>query len=239
MFYKNFYAHEVPLIVTEGKTDVRYLKAALMKLYTQYPSLIEKDDTGRFIFKIKFFQRSKRWKYFFGMSLDGGDAMKVLYRYFTGKKGAKDYFSYFQRITGRRQLSPVVLLYDNEIESKKPLKAFLNEDAGITELQKQELKNNLQLRLLPDSTLFLLITPLTAGKAECEIEDLFAPDLLGLTLDGKTFSRKDKPNKDKHYGKEIFSEYVLTNYQSIDFQGFIPLLDALNCIVENCKSSTT
>lgn len=38
MFYKNFYAHEVPLIVTEGKTDVRYLKAALMKLYTQYPS---------------------------------------------------------------------------------------------------------------------------------------------------------------------------------------------------------
>lgn len=239
MFYKNFYAHEVPLIVTEGKTDVRYLKAALMKLYTQYPSLIEKDDTGRFIFKIKFFQRSKRWKYFFGMSLDGGDAMKVLYRYFTGKKGAKDYFSYFQRITGRRQLSPVILLYDNEIESKKPLKAFLNEDAGITELQKQELKNNLQLRLLPDSTLFLLITPLTAGKAECEIEDLFAPDLLGLTLDGKTFSRKDKPNKDKHYGKEIFSEYVLTNYQSIDFQGFIPLLDALNSIVENCKSSTT
>lgn len=239
MFYKNFYAHEVPLIVTEGKTDVRYLKAALMKLYTQYPSLIEKDDTGRFIFKIKFFQRSKRWKYFFGMSLDGGDAMKVLYRYFTGKKGAKDYFSYFQRITGRRQLSPVILLYDNEIESKKPLKAFLNEDAGITELQKQELKNNLQLRLLPDSTLFLLIIPLTAGKAECEIEDLFALDLLGLTLDGKTFSRKDKPNKGKHYGKEIFSEYVLTNYQSIDFQGFIPLLDALNSIVENCKSSTT
>ena len=173
------------------------------------------------------------------MSLDGGDAMKVLYRYFTGKKGAKDYFSYFQRITGRRQLSPVILLYDNETENKKPLKAFLNEDAGITELQKQELKNNLQLRLLPDSTLFLLITPLTAGKAECEIEDLFAPDLLELTLDGKTFSRKDKPNKDKHYGKEIFSEYVLTNYQSIDFQGFIPLLDALNSIVENCKSSTT
>ena len=119
------------------------------------------------------------------MSLDGGDAMKVLYRYFTGKKGAKDYFSYFQRITGRRQLSPVILLYDNETENKKPLKAFLNEDAGITELQKQELKNNLQLRLLPDSTLFLLITPLTAGKAECEIEDLFAPDLLELTLDGK------------------------------------------------------
>ena len=90
MFYKNFYANEVPLIVTEGKTDVRYLKAALMKFYTKYPNLIEMDDTGKFIFKIRFFRRSKRWKYFFGISLDGGDAMKVLYRYFTGKKGAID-----------------------------------------------------------------------------------------------------------------------------------------------------
>ena len=210
-----------------------------MKFYTKYPSLIEKDDTGKFVFKIKFFQRSKRWKYFFGISLDGGDAMKVLYRYFTGKKGATDYFSYFRRITGREQLSPVVLLYDNETESKKPLKTFLGEDAGITEIQKQELKNNLLLKLLPDSTLFLLTNPLIAGKTECEIEDLFAPDLLGLVLGGKTFSRKDKPDKDKHYGKEIFSEYVLANYQSIDFQGFIPLLDALNSIVESCKTSIT
>lgn len=239
MFYKNFYAHEIPLIVTEGKTDVRYLKAALMKFYAQYPSLIEKDAMGKFVFKIKFFQRSKRWAYFFGMSLTGGDAMKVLYRYFTGKKGATDYFSYFQRITGREQLSPVVLLYDNETENKKPLKTFLSEDASITELQKQELKENLLLKLLPDSELFLLTNPLIAGTTECEIEDLFASDLLGLVLGGKTFSRKDKSNKDRHYGKEIFSEYVLAHYQSIDFQGFIPLLDKLNSIVESCKSSTT
>ena len=236
MFYKNFYANEVPLIVTEGKTDVRYLKAALMKFYTKYPNLIERDDTGKFIFKIRFFRRSKRWKYFFGISLDGGDAMKVLYRYFTGKKGATDYFAYFQRMSGRKQKSPVVLLYDNETESKRPLKTFLSEDAGITELQREELKDTLQLKLLPDSKLFLLTNPLVSGKVECEIEDLFSTDLLGLVLGGKTFSRKDNPDKDKHYGKEIFSEYVLTNYQSIDFQGFIPLLDALNSIVESSKT---
>lgn len=239
MFYKNFYANEVPLIVTEGKTDVRYLKAALMKFYTKYPNLIEMDDTGKFIFKIRFFRRSKRWKYFFGISLDGGDAMKVLYRYFTGKKGAIDYFTYFQRLSGREQKSPVILLYDNETESKRPLKTFLSEDAGITEVQRAELKDTLQLKLLPESKLFLLTNPLVSGKAECEIEDLFSTDLLGLVLGGKTFSRKDKPDKDKHYGKEIFSEYVLTNYQSIDFQGFIPLLDALNSIVESSNTSLT
>lgn len=239
MFYKNFYAHEAPLIVTEGKTDVRYLKAALMKFYTKYPSLIEKDDKGQFVFKIKFFRRSKRWKYFFGISLDGGDAMKVLYRYFTGKKGCADYFSYFRKLSGREQSSPVILLYDNETESKRPLKSFLSEDAGIAEAQKEDLKKNLLFNLLPDSKLFLLTNPLMPGKAECEIEDLFTADLLNLVLGGKTFSRKDKPDKDKHYGKEIFSEYVLANYQSIDFQGFIPLLDALNNIVESSKAVST
>lgn len=235
MFYKNFYANEVPLIVTEGKTDVRYLKAALMNLHTNYPNLIEKDDTGKFIFKIRFFRRSKRWKYFFGISLDGGDAMKVLYRYFTGKQGATDYFSYFQRISGREQKSPVILLYDNETESKRPLKAFLSEVSSITEVQRTELKETLRLRLLPRSKLFLLTNPLADGKAESEIEDLFSKDLLGLVLGGKTFSREDKLDKDKHYGKDIFSTYVLANYQSIDFRGFIPLLDALNSVVENEK----
>lgn len=236
MFYKNFYASEVPLIVTEGKTDVRYLKAALMKLYPKYPNLIEKDDAGKFIFKIKFFRRSKRWKYFFGISLDGGDAMRILYRYFTGKKGATNYFTYFQKICGHKQKSPVILLYDNEAESKRPLKAFLSEDASITEEQQTELKDTLQLKLLPESKLFLLTNPLVPGKTESEIEDLFSLELLGLKLGEKTFSRKEKSDQDKHYGKDIFSKYVLANYRSIDFQGFIPLLDALNSIVESSNT---
>lgn len=42
LFYKNFYANPKPLIVTEGKTDILYLKSALRKLYLQYPHLVEK-----------------------------------------------------------------------------------------------------------------------------------------------------------------------------------------------------
>lgn len=238
MFYKNFYAHEMPLIITEGQTDIHYIKAALMNLYAQYPSLIEKDDKGRFVLKIKFFQRSKRWRYFFDISSDGADAMKILYRYFTGKKGAMNYFSYFQRITCRRQLSPVIFLYDNETNRQKPLKSFLCEHDEITDQQKCELQKDFRLKLLPDSSLFLLTNPLIAGKSDCEIEDLFDPTLLETTLGGKTFSRKDEYNTDMHYGKKIFSEYVLANYRTIDFHGFIPLLNALNNIVESCKSST-
>ena len=38
-------------------------------------------------------------------------------------------------------------------------------------------------------------------------------------IDGKTFSRKDG-DRNKNYGKHIFSQYVLHNYKSINFKNF-------------------
>lgn len=55
LFYKYFFAHESPIIVTEGKTDIRYIKAALKNLYAEYPELIEKTEEGLFKFKVTFF----------------------------------------------------------------------------------------------------------------------------------------------------------------------------------------
>ena len=233
MFYKNFYAHDMPLIVTEGKTDIRYLKSALMKLYLRYPDLIQKNDSGQFIFKVRFFQRSKQWKYFFDVSLDGADSMKTLYHYFTGKKVTTNCFSYLNKISPDSQKSPVILLYDNETKSKRPLNHFLSEEIKPSETEKESFKQNLYLKLIPDSKLFLLTNPLVDKKMECEIEDLFSTELLNLKLGGKSFCRNDKINKNTQYGKDIFSKYVFSNYRSIDFDKFIPLLDALDDIVKN------
>lgn len=233
MFYKNFYAHDMPLILTEGKTDIRYLKAALMKLHLRYPDLIQRNDSGRFIFKVRFFQRSKQWKYFFDISLDGADSMKTLYHYFTGRKVTANYFSYLNKISSDGQKSPVILLYDNETETKRPLHHFLSEEIKPSDAEKEYFKQNLYLKLIPDSKLFLLTNPLVEEKIECEIEDLFSKDLLNLKLGGKSFCRNDKINRDTQYGKDVFSKYVFSNYHSIDFDKFIPLLDALDDIIKS------
>lgn len=52
------------MIVTEGKTDSKYIKAALKKLYKRYPELIEKIN-GNFIFKIDFLKHSNTAEYLF------------------------------------------------------------------------------------------------------------------------------------------------------------------------------
>lgn len=233
IFYRDFYANQIPLIITEGKTDICYLKAALMNLYDNYPSLIKKDSNGKFIFKIRFFRRTEKKKYFFGISLDGGDAMKIIYRHFTGKNNCPNLYSYFQKICPHKQQSPVILLYDNETISNKPLKVFLRELGNISEAEKSEIKTTLLCKLLPDSKLYLLTNPLVDCKEECEIEDLFDSKLLNIRLNGKSFSREDSFDNNIFYGKEKFSKYVLKNYQSIDFHRFIPLLNTINSIIES------
>lgn len=237
IFYKYLYAHTVPVIVTEGKTDIRYIKAALKSLYTKYPRLIQKDAEGNFIYNFSFFKRTKRWKFFFGISLDGADAMKILYHYHAGNgKKIPAYHSYFRQLSGLEQHNPVILLYDNESKSERPLKKFLGEGVHATAEQKATLKSDLHIRLIPDSKLFLVTPPLVGSKEECEIEDLFSDELLSLNLDGKTFCRKDKFDDSKYFGKEIFSQYVYENYQTIDFSRFIPLLDVIDTIIAEAES---
>ena len=130
----------------------------------------------------------------------------------------------------------VFFLYDNESKSERPLKKFLGEGVHATAEQKATLKSDLHIRLIPDSKLFLVTPPLVGSKEECEIEDLFTDELLSLNLDGKTFCRKDKFDDSKYFGKEIFSQYVYENYQTIDFSRFIPLLDVIDTIIAEAES---
>ena len=231
IFYKYLFANDKPLIVTEGKTDIRYIKAALKSLYARYPRLVQIGADGNFTYNFSFFRRTKRWKYFFGISLDGADAMKFLYRYHVGKNHVPEYLKYFRQLSGCEQHNPVILLYDNELEHKKPLKQFLAEEVHATEEQKTELKSHLQLHLIPDSKLYVVTNPLVDSKDECEIEDLFAEEVQNINLDGKTFCRKDSFDNSKFFGKDIFSKYILENYKQIDFSRFIPLLNAIDSII--------
>lgn len=233
LFYRYFFASEKPVIVTEGKTDVAYLKAALKNLHNDYPELITKHKDGHFEFKVTFLRKSKRLAYFLGLERDGADAMKVLYNYFSEKDKANcpNYLEKLTKLTGRAPKFPVVVVFDNEIQnSKKPLAGFMNH-IGATDTQKSDLQRDLRLKILPGGNLFLLTNPLVNGAKESEIEQLFDEKTLAHEMGGKTFCPKDKFDNTKHYGKEIFSKYIQANYRSIDFSGFKPMLDNMTRIV--------
>lgn len=231
LFYKHFIANKQMLLITEGKTDVLYIKAALKSLYKEYPKLITKDNNGKFHYHISFFSRSRHWKYFFGMSLDGADAMKSLYNYFVGNNGLKNLCDYFLEHQTEFSEYPTVLLFDNEKNTKRPLRGFISY-AELSELKKEQLEKENYVLLEPNCKLNLVSVPLPLGKNECELEDLFTDETLNIEINGRKFSRHDE-DPQKYYNKDIFSKYIFQNYTKIDFTGFKPLLNILNMLNES------
>ena len=226
LFYKYFFANSKPLVVTEGKTDIVYLRAALKNNYEDYPSLIEKNG-DKYTYKISFLRRTSRLRYFLNISLDGADTMKNIYNFFIGKNQFPNYLKYFMDKSNSMPKNPVVLVFDNEQKSKRPLREFL----GYIKLKKNESLNG-KLHLNIEKNLYLLTNPLVKGKSECEIEDLFEDSVLSNKIDGKSFSKENKFDINKYYGKSDFSRHVSSNYKKINFSNFKPMLYELEKIVK-------
>jgi RNA-directed DNA polymerase len=240
LFYKYFFANPKPLIVTEGKTDIAYLKSALKNLYIEYPNLITKNEDGTFEFKVSFLKKTKRLAYFLRIIQDGGNALKNIYDFYKDNKkrnkkdkSAPNYIRIFKDISKTLPKNPVILMFDNEIKSKgnKPIGDFLNH-AKLADNKVNILSTQYMVEVVDN--LYILTVPLVKEQSECDIEDLFDDITLKHKIGGKTFSRDGDSNYT--YGKEIFSKYIEQDYHNIDFNNFRSVLDNLDTIIQTYKN---
>lgn len=226
LFYKYFFRPSKPTIVTEGKTDVLHIKSALMKYYDKFPKLIEKNKDGKFEFKIYFLNKTNRLDYFLGISKDGADTMKNIWNFYTGKNNCDNIYEHIKSKAQNKSLNdinPVILLFDNEQRSDRPLKKFLNHTNNL--LNDKEVSKNLT------ANLFLQTIPLIKDVEECEIEDLYTKEVLEKTINGKKYSKNAESDPKKYFGKHILSIYVMKNYNNIDFSGFFELLKSIDSLI--------
>lgn len=218
LLYKYFYLNQRPMIVTEGKTDSIYIKAALKNLFKEYPKLIEKKE-GKFSFKISFFKRTNRMKYFFNIHHHGADTLINIYNFYTGSNNFPNYYKYLKAKSGEINQNPIFILFDNEQNKNgKPLQK-IKQNIGI----KDKIVGSRQIK----GNLYILTNPLVKGLAECEIEDLFDDAVLNVELNNKLFSREDKFDNKEFFGKKFFADYINRNYRKINFDSFRPLLDEM------------
>ncbi|RIN09014.1 retron Ec67 family RNA-directed DNA polymerase/endonuclease, partial [Staphylococcus warneri] len=178
LFYKYFYNNPQPLLATEGKTDIRYLKAALKNLYIEYPDLIEQQD-GKFVYKIGFLNRfnynakkMNRLHYFLNILPDGASALKNIYSYYNEQNSHyPNYVKLFKKLDDDKPLNPVILLYDNELANKKkPILNFCNH-IDMSENEKASLQSGSYFHI--SENLYLLTHQLINSAKENELEDLF------------------------------------------------------------------
>jgi hypothetical protein len=231
IFFKSFISNDKPVLVTEGETDIAYIKAALKKHYRAFPALVVKHDVNKFEFSLSFLRRTLRNEYFLSIVKDGADTIKNLYDLYAGKSGKPNLAEFFYKLSGSNPQQPVILMFDNElVNSKKPLRKFLSH-IRMNDNDIEILKNDLNIHLL--SNLYLFTNNLVKGFQECEIEDLFSDVTLSHEIDGKKFSRDSNADNTKFYSKSRFANFVSDNFEIIDFTGFLPYLTRINALVSS------
>ena len=214
LFYKHFFALQKPLIVCEGKTDITYIKSAILSLKDSYIQLFNHNDKS-VRYNISFLNLSNYFKRIFEMS--------------SGTSGIKQliiiYDKYIQLYKGEGIKYPVIIVLDND-EGSKEIKSTIIKKLNLSTVLEEKIYNICE-------NLFVIFAN---EKANTEIEDLFEDKILQIKIDGKSFNRKKEINTHTDYGKHIFAERIIKlNQKKINFNGFRPLLDKINVIIEDYK----
>jgi RNA-directed DNA polymerase len=215
LIFEYFYNAQIPVIICEGKTDNIYITQAIKGLATSYPGLATVSPTNAVSLKVRIFKYPETST---GRILElhggTGDLMHFIRRY-PGD---------IQKFKAPGLTQPVVVLVDND-DGKNTLNRVIKD---ITKQQPTWTAPFIHLA----ANLYVMPTPLIAGTTESAIEDFFSPQTLNTVHNGKTFSADSDADKNHHFGKAIFAEQVIKkNVQTIDFSGFIPVLNNLVAVI--------
>lgn len=209
LYYKWFHGLSSPLILTEGKTDRVYLKCALNRLKTTYPSLINSTATpGKNPYNLNFFQESSKMQYFLDISGGASDYKKFIERYIKN-------YSIYQKNPPKH---PVILVLDNDSGTTLIVNHLASKVSNCPK-NPADIKSASFTHIFHN--LYILLTPLLPGQAPSCMEDFFDAATLAVTIDGKTFNKHNDTDSASEYGKHIFSTRVIkANSSTVDFSRF-------------------
>lgn len=218
LYYRRFFSLDRPLIVTEGPTDIIYLKLALINriqaatgVKTAVPDL-----------PVSFLRITDKVRHLIGLG-DGSDLQK---------KVMEIYVDRMRSVGSRLAPHPVIFLGDNDDGANALMGAVRkrNKPPKKTDLRKVPF---MHFAL----NLYVALTPELSGKSST-IEDFLDPKCLQEKLGGKTFSpKKGKLDDTLHFGKVWLAERVVkANADKYDFSGFDPILDRIDEIIRHYQA---
>ncbi len=229
LYYRLFYGNDKPTIICEGKTDNVYLKSAINRLMTGYPTLANKtlnpkSHKTEYKLLIKILKYTKRTRFL--LQLYGGTSYL---NYFISK-----FDKQYEYYDAPKPQHPVIILLDNdsgfdciEKELKKVQPAIILPPP----LKKHDFRKADFIHVFHN--LYIVLTPMN-NQPKTMIEDLFDIATRQIQVDNKTFNPEKDFDKTKEYSKKIFAQKVVSTQKStINFDGFKPFLDRIVRAIEH------
>jgi len=211
LFYRYFANGGKPLIITEGESDILYIKAALLEAKATIPNLVEYKAGERNELLIDFFKFPNHAERTMGLAAGSGNLYLFLERYRNFLKRCN------KSILNRK----FVMLLDNDDGLKEITKRF-----------KKLFKKDVTVASVDAYTIFsdlaaVVKTPHPPVGMKSAIEDFLDPAALAVTLNGKTFSPDSNFDSSKHFGKIALATHIYDNRSSYDFKSMDPILDRM------------
>lgn len=223
LFYKYFVALEVPLIVTEGKTDPVYLRAAVRHRPEFHP-VLGKMKGASFIHAVSYFNYSGLAHEVLDLGGGGVGNLKSIpldyRRNLFPNKGCHRAFAH------KPMTQPVILVLDND-DGLGPVASTIKENFGVS----FSLRSTAPFYHVIEN-LYVVKTPEVGSGHMSSIEDFLPKEWRNKQLNGKIFH--PKPDITKQYGKEVLANSVIKpNADKIDFSGFDPLLKRIVAVIND------
>ena len=227
IFYKHFVAPSAPLIITEGSTDIIYLKSAIRALSARLPLLVTKQN-NKFDWQINFLKPLKSITEILGLKFAKGTGVQKVFI----KKYEEDLKNYKQNPTMKH---PVIILCDNDQGAQYVFKVAqqmaserASKIAGKEVVVNINTNTNRKFYRLSKSLYLVKITNGRPPNQERAIEALFSNRLLNIKVGGKSFAGKNNFK----LGKEVFAqEVVLKKAKNNDFVKFVALLNRIQAVI--------
>ena len=224
LFYRLFYSNDFPTILTEGKTDNVYLKAAIAKLAVFFPKLAsEKSAISPYKLLVRFVNYSERTRYLLEL-YGGADYLKDF---------VINYQQHFKCYSAPKPSNPVIIFVDND-DGPKDLISYVNKivdknvfPTGVTDIRSSDFVHIFH-------NLYMVLTPQVNEGTKTDIEYFFKDkDRLRLHK-GKSFNTVLNRDLKKDLSKEAFSTHIVhANKHDIDFSEFKSLLERLVKIIDH------
>ncbi len=222
LFYKHFVAANCPVLVTEGPSDIIYLRIGLRARGEFFPRLCPNKNNSKFGFRF----------------LNPSETLKELLDLGNGTSGIGkligSYKARLKKFEHKPLLSPVILIVDNDKGAKSvfdPANKMLNDidpEASKISLDSEDSWHYL------GENLYLIKIPHGGAKASRVIEDLLPSEWLETELNGKKFDPK-KPHGDHNaFSKIAFAKGVIrANAAQIDFTKFDQLFTLIDSAIQH------
>ncbi|MEQ1512436.1 MAG: retron Ec67 family RNA-directed DNA polymerase/endonuclease [Lysobacteraceae bacterium] len=211
LHYKHFVALDRPLVVTEGKTDQIYLRAAIEKLTKFHPELGSISAEGKFTLSVKLMNFTSTVHDVLQLGGGAGDIKHLI----------TQYEQILKRFKHAPLMQPVILVIDNDDGANDIFTVAKKFAPAINHASTDDF-------YILHKNLYLIKTPSLPTKAKTCIEDFFDATVLATKIDGKDFDPNKKHGDNTKYGKTRFAEKVIApNKSTIDFSAFSEILDRI------------